>query len=59
MNAIREGLIQIGLGFSEVAEDRLVITEGASLTAWRWFAWAGWPAVALFAGAGVWFVRRR
>ncbi len=51
---------QIGLGaVTEFAEARLEIGDGGSLTAWRWFAWAGWPAMALLAGLGAWFVRRR
>ena len=51
---------QIGLGaVTTFAESRLSIQEGSTLTAWRWFAWAGWPAMALFVGVGAWFVRRR
>ena len=51
---------QIGLGaVTEFAESRLTIEQGPTLTAWKWFVWAGWPAVALFVGMGAWFVRRR
>ena len=35
------------------------VEDGGKLTAWKWFAWAGWPALALFVGMGAWFVRRR